>query len=380
MKSNVEETILEKARENSLLKEENLSKYATKSSDEVRLYPMQEDFRPPFFHDVDRIIHSLSYTRYVDKTQVYSFKENDHITKRMVHVQLVSKVARTIGRALRLNEDLIEAIALGHDIGHTPLGHLGESLLNEITKEELNEDFAHNIQSVRDCMVLENNGKGLNLTVQVLDGIMCHNGEILENKYAPVKKSVKEFLREYEESYHDLKKSKTYAPMTLEGCVVRVSDVIAYIGRDIEDAVVLNLFERRNIPEEIRNVLGDNNRDIMNTIIIDIIENSMDKPYIKMSSKVFNAFQELKEFNMKNIYSKAVTKEEREYFRCGMRSIYKRYLEDIGNNNKDSIIFKIYLNNQDKTYLDNTSSKRMVIDFISGMTDDLFLKEISVKD
>ena len=266
---------LDQVKENFLLREKELSFYATKSTDAIRLEEQEEDIRPAFFHDTDRIIHSLSYTRYNDKTQVYSFKDNDHISKRMIHVQLVSKIARTIGRALRLNEDLIEAIALGHDIGHAPLGHVGEALLNEITKRELKENFGHNIQSVRDLMILEKNGKGLNLTVQVLDGIMCHNGEIVKNCYYPTKKDKAEFLREYEESYHNLKKMNTYSAMTLEGCIVRIADVVGYIGRDIEDAITLGLFERENLPKEITEVLGDNNRDIVNTIILDIIKNSI---------------------------------------------------------------------------------------------------------
>ena len=180
---------LEDARNNFLKKESYLCEFATKSIDFLRVREENEDIRPPFFHDIDRIIHSLSYTRYIDKTQVYPLNSNDHISKRMVHVQLVSKIARTIGRALNLNEDLIEAIALGHDIGHTPLGHVGESILNDISMRELGEYFAHNIQGVRNYLVVENNGCGLNLTIQVMDGIMCHNGEMLSSKYVPMKKT-----------------------------------------------------------------------------------------------------------------------------------------------------------------------------------------------
>ena len=227
-----------------LLNENYLSKYATKSSDAIRLIGFEEDIRPSFFHDIDRIIHSLSYTRYADKTQVYSFRENDHISKRIIHVQLVSKIARTIGRALKLNCDLIEAIALGHDIGHTPIGHTGEALLNEISISELNENFMHNIQGVRYYMEVENNGYGLDLCIQTLDGIMCHNGEMLSNKYIPMEKDKDEVLREYYESYKDKNSFSKYSPMTLEGCVVRISDIIGYIGRDIEDAINLGLFKR----------------------------------------------------------------------------------------------------------------------------------------
>ena len=149
---------IKKAKENFLNHEKNLSPYACKSTQGFRLREEVEDIRPPYFRDIDRIIHSLSYTRYIDKTQVFTHPENDHISKRITHVQLVSKIARTIGRALNLNEDLIEAIALGHDIGHTPLGHAGEAMLNEISQRELGEYFAHNIQSVRHLMIVEQNG------------------------------------------------------------------------------------------------------------------------------------------------------------------------------------------------------------------------------
>ena len=366
----------EKAKENFLRKEKNLSKYATRSSDAIRFKEETEDIRPPFFHDIDRIIHSLSYTRYLNKTQVYTLNSNDHVSRRITHVQLVSKIARTIGRALNLNEDLIEAIALGHDIGHTPLGHTGEAILNRLSLKELGEYFAHNIQGVRYYMYISKDGKGLNLTLQTLDGIMTHNGEMLSPIYEPISKDKEEFLREYNESYKDLKKSKTYRPMTLEGCVVRISDIIGYIGRDIEDAIMIDRFKRIDIPESIRDVLGDNNRDIVNTIVLDIINESIDKPYIKMSDKVYNALFALKKFNNDNIYSKSMTKEELDYYEKGINKLYHTYLEDIKSNNKDSIIYKIFLNHQDELYLKNTNIKRQVIDFIAGMTDDFLVREI----
>lgn len=362
---------------NFLAQEQTYSKYATKSSEAIRFTEIHDDdIRTPFFRDVDRIIHAYSYTRYADKTQVYSYKNNDHISKRMTHVQLVSKVARTIGRGLGLNTDLIEAIALGHDIGHTPLGHTGEKILNEISLRELNEYFAHNIQSVRHYMYIENNGNGLNLTVQVLDGIMCHNGEILSNKYEPVKKTKEEFLEQYKSAYKNLKASNKNHPMTIEGCVVRISDIVGYIGRDIEDSINLGLFNREELPKKITKVLGNDNKDIINTIVKDIIDNSYDKPYITMSEEVFTAICELKKFNSENIYSKSLTKEEIEYYRQGMNKIYNRYLSDVTNDNKESIIYKLFLNTQSAKYLEETPIKRQVIDFIAGMTDALFHKEI----
>lgn len=367
---------LEIAKKNFLLIDDNLSEYATKSLDAYRLKKEVDDLRTPFARDTDRIIHALSYTRYMNKTQVYSFKENDHISKRIVHVQFVSKIARTIGRALRLNTDLIEAIALGHDIGHTPLGHAGEAILNEISLRETKEYFAHNIQSVRHYMFAENNGKGLNLTVQVLDGIMCHNGEILEPIYKPMKKDQKEFLKEFNESYTNLIDTSKCSPMTLEGCVVRISDMIAYVGRDIEDSINLGLFERKDLPKEITDILGNSNKEIINTITTDIINESMNKPYIKISPKVFKALLDLKKFNHQNIYIKSMSEQERAYYEKGMNKLYSYYLNILETKEKDNIIYHIFLNNQSKQYLENTTNKRMVLDFIAGMTDELLLSEI----
>lgn len=365
------------ARDNFLRIEDSFFDYATKSEEAIRFNDIDgEDIRTSFFRDVDRIIYALSYTRYADKTQVYSFKENEHISKRMIHVQFVSKIARTIGRALGLNTDLIEAIALGHDIGHTPLGHLGESLLNEISLREMDEYFAHNIQSVRHYMVVENYGKGLNLTIQVLDGIMCHNGEMLSSKYETVSKTKEEFLEQYKSAYKNLGNSKKNRPMTLEGCVVRISDIIGYIGRDIEDAISLGNLKYEDLPEEITKVLGVKNKEIINTVVTDIIDNSLGKPYIQMSEEIYKALFSLKKFNYQYIYEKSATMEEKEYYRKGMNLIYQKYLKDIKNENKESIIYQIFLNNQVDEYLKNTSDKRMVIDFIAGMTDDLFLQEI----
>lgn len=365
--------VLEEARKNFLLNEDYLSSFATKSSDALRLKEEKDDYRTPFSRDADRIIYSLSYTRYIDKTQVYSFKDNDHISKRIVHVQLVSKIARTIGRALKLNVDLIEAIALGHDIGHTPLGHTGESFLNEISRRELNEYFCHNVQSVRNFLYIENNGRGSNLTIQTLDGILCHNGEVLLQKYEPVHKTKEDVINQYNNCYTD-KKFNNIMPMTLEGCVVRISDVIAYIGRDIEDAINLGLLERSDIPEEVVSVLGNTNREIVNTIVTDIIKNSINKPYIMLSDNVYRTMEDLKDFNYKNIYYKSLNEKEHKLYKEKMNELYQKYVSDIENENFDSEIFKVFLNNQNDNYNTNTKTKRKVLDFIAGMTDDFFLK------
>jgi dGTPase len=369
----------EKAKLNMLNKERYLSKYATLSNDAIRLKEEKDDdIRTDFYRDIDRIMYSLSFLRYQNKTQVFSFKENDHIAHRMIHVQFVSRIAKTIGRALNLNEDLIEAIALGHDIGHTPLGHTGEAMLNKISRRELGEYFAHNVQSVRNLMFVEKNGNGLNLSVQVLDGIFTHNGEILEPIYKPMDKSVEEFLEMYENSYTDLAKSKTYSAMTLEGCVVRISDIIAYVGRDIEDAIRLRLIKKSDIPEDITKVLGTKNSEIINTIIMDIIKNSIDKSYIKLSDDVYKALLDLKQFNSDYIYKKSMTLEEYAYYENGMIGIFNKYVKDLDEGNKDSNIHKMFLGTKSDEYKKNTNHKRMVIDFIAGMTDKMFDREVKM--
>lgn len=360
--------------EKRMLAKEILSSNATRSIDAIRFNDETKDFRPSFFRDIDRIIHSLSYTRYTNKTQVYSFELNDHVSKRMIHVQLVSKIARTIGRSLSLNEDLIEAISLGHDIGHTPLGHQGEAILNKISLRELNEYFSHNVQSVRTFMYIESKGNGLNLSLQTLDGILCHNGELLSPIYKPKNKTKEQFLEEYNMCYKNLNVLKKLCPMTLEGCVVRISDIIGYIGRDIEDAIKVGLITRSDIPKNISSVLGTTNKEIVNTIILDIIENSLDKPYIKMSDKVFKAILDLKKFNYENIYNRANSKEELDFYEKGIESLFEKYVSDIINK-KDSDIYEYFLNYKSDIYLNNTSIERIVIDYIAGMTDN-YLKRM----
>lgn len=337
---------------------------------------VDDEIRPAFYHDTDRIIHAPSYTRYLNKTQVFSFTKNDHLSKRIIHVQLVSKIARTIGRALNLNEDLIEAIALGHDIGHTPIGHVGEAILNEISKRELGEIFAHNVQGVRVYKDLENNQKGWNLSIQVLDGILCHNGELLSNIYNPVTKTIDSFIEEYEACYKNEKILRQLRPMTLEGCVVRISDIIGYIGRDIEDAIEIGVIDREDIPKNIVEVLGTTNKSIVNTLIRDIITNSMEKPYIKMSGEVYQAICDLKKFNYQNIYYKANSKEKIEFYRRGMNALYNQCLKEIKSKDKNSTIYQVYLKNASKEYLRNTDPRRVAIDYIAGMTDEFFLESV----
>ncbi len=360
-----------------MLKNETLvNNFATLNKSAIRIHKQNssKDIRGEFFRDIDRIIYSLSYTRYADKTQVFSLINNDNISRRFIHVQLVSKIARTIGRSLNLNEDLIEAIALGHDIGHVPFGHAGEKILNTLSQKCLNEYFMHNIQSVRTFMNLEKNGDGNNLTIQVLDGIMCHNGEKLLQKYEPQNKTVTTFLEEYNACYHDITIANQLVSMTLEGCVVRISDVIGYIGKDIEDAVMLGLINRNDIPQDIREVLGNNNRDIVNNIILDIINNSLNKPYIMMSNKIYEKLQKLLKFNYQNIYNRANSEEQLAKYYQMFETLLLKYVNDIQNNNQNSSIYKVFLKDMNSEYQQN-NPYRIAIDFIAGMTDDYFINE-----
>ena len=352
----------------------NLSEYACPDDKAIILKEEKDDIRPRFFRDADRVIYSLSYTRYIDKTQVFTFTENDNVSKRITHVQFVSKIARTIGRALGLNEDLIEAASLGHDLGHPPFGHCGERALNKLSMENNEGIFAHNVQSVRILNRLENNGKGKNISVQVLDAIMCHNGELLESIYKPnLNKTKEDFLREYKEVYTDLKVSKKLRPMTLEGCVVRISDVIGYAGKDVEDAIRLGIIKKEDVPESITKVLGKTNKEMVNTLVLDIINNSIDKPYIKLSEEVFKALNELMKFNYEHIYNVINAQKEVKTYSLMYEELFYYYKNALDNNDITNDIFVQFLNGMDINYLKETSNARKVIDYMSGMTDDYFI-------
>ena len=371
------------ARKNLLKKENILADYACKYSDAIRLKTEEEyDIRPSFMHDADRVMYSLSYNRYLDKTQVFTNSHNDHISRRMNHVQFVSDIAKYIGSCLLLNEDLIEAIALGHDIGHTPLGHFGEAVLNDISLEVLNEHFLHNIQSVRNLMYVENNGNGLNLSIQTLDGIICHNGKISYFYEVDRNKTVDDFFRQYQSGYTNPSKSKEYHPMTLEGCVVRFADMIAYLGRDIEDAIRLGRLNRDDIPKNISNVLGDTNAKIIDTLNNDIIYNSLKELVvnnhlcISISEEVLQAMLDLKQFNYDYIYQYSMNDDLKKYYRDGMYMLFDKYLHDLESDNIESSIYSIFLNEQKSNYIHNNSMKRIVIDYIAGMTDDFFINEV----
>ena len=354
-------------------KEASLAPYACKSTDAYRYREASEDLRPEFFHDSDKIIHSYCYSRYIDKTQVFYLVENDHITHRVLHVQLVSKIARTIGRFLNLNEDLIEAISLGHDVGHTPFGHDGERILSAFLQEQGAGIFEHNVQSFRLFHDLEAYGKGLNLTAQVLDGIICHNGEILKNEYGCDRnKTPEKLLEEYRNSLTGELKSKNMVPMTLEGCVMRISDVIAYIGRDIEDAIILKLVERKDIPREITDVLGDKNASIVDTLIKDLVNNSIDKETLTFSSEVFDALNRLKDWNYKNIYQNPKKSSQDAKIKVMFQRVLEECLEELESDKKVTGI-KHWFETMSDEYKAATSKPRIVADYVSGMTDDYLM-------
>jgi len=252
---------------------ERLSPHATHHADARRRRPeelLERGYRQAFSVDTDRILHSLAYTRYIDKTQVFYLIQNDHITHRVLHVQLVSKIARTIGRFLGLNEDLIEAIALGHDIGHTPFGHDGERILSDICRRNGIGSFQHNVQSVHFLERVEKKGKGWNLCLQTLDGILCHDGEVHATRLRPKPgKTFDDLDREMAEKTEN--PEVALFPMSMEGFVVRMADTISYVGRDVEDAIRLNLLHRSDLPREAVRVLGDTNGTIVFNLVTDMV-------------------------------------------------------------------------------------------------------------
>lgn len=373
-KSSILKSIKERQR---ILEKERLSPYATLSVQAKRRVYEQEvedGHRENFSVDGDRILHSLSYSRYIDKTQVFYLIRNDHITHRVLHVQLVSKIGRTIGRLLNLNEDLIEAIALGHDIGHAPFGHDGERFLSDLSKQHGLGNFLHNAQGVRFLEVIEKKGCGLNLSLQVLDGILCHNGEVHNEKLSPDRE--KDFHR-LDGEIGRLKKDEDFSiwPMTMEGCTVRMADTISYIGRDIEDAIRLGLIKRREIPAVCRRMLGDTNGTIVYTLVEDLINESLENPYISFSPGVADAMKKLKDFNQDFIYRNPKAKNQTNKLRLMFELLFERFYKDVVAGNDDSVVFKEFLDGMSSEYKEKTPAAMIVLDFIAGMTDAYFLRQ-----
>ncbi len=359
--------------------ESHLSSFATSSKSAVRKYTRKKssDFlRSDFSIDVDKILHNPLYNRYTDKTQVFSFFKNDDISRRAIHVQLVSRIAYVIGRALKLNTDLVEAIALGHDIGHTPFGHKGEEFLSELYFEHCGRYFRHNIHSVRVLMTITNS----NLTLQTYDGILCHCGEKVYGEYYPHKLSTfPEFEANFERCYTEPHTIDTLHPCTLEGCVVRVSDVIAYVGKDRQDAYKAGLTKSDMFSDD--NIIGRNNADIINNVISNIVKNSIGKEYLKMDLDVFKGLEKARAENFDIIYGNE--KVTRTYYDCikpMMKLMYERLLEDLNAYNFASPIYQHHLNHpilgncyRDKRRHIITNDNDIVVDYIASMTDDYFI-------
>ncbi len=282
------------------------------------------DIRPVYQRDRDRILHSKSFRRLKHKTQVFLTPEGDHYRTRLTHTLEVSQNARTVARALRLNESLVEAIALGHDLGHTPFGHAGERILNKLCEG----GFAHNVQSVRVVEVLEKKGEGLNLTWEVRDGILNH--------------------------------CTAGTPHTLEGKIVRYSDKIAYINHDIDDAIRAGILKESGIPAEYREVLGGSTRERLNTLIHDVIFNSEGQPDICMSPHIEHAMQGLRRFMFEHVYTDSIAKQEEGKAQSMLEALFDYYLR-----HKDKLPEE-YLHMMEKY---GQPLDRTVCDYISGMTD-----------
>jgi dGTPase len=354
-----------------------LSRYATKSRQAIRRQydeRIASGHRQNFALDTDRILHSWSYTRYIDKTQVFYLIDHDHISHRVLHVQLLSKIARTIGRYLRLNEDLLEAISLGHDIGHPPFGHDGETILSQLCQEHGIGPFLHSVQGVRFLDCIEKGGQGLNLSLQVLDGILCHDGEMHLDRLVPDREKTIAQLQ----SQIELKQADSHVnlkPMTLEGCVVRLADTISYIGRDLEDAILLNLIRRDDLPLLAREQLGQTNGTIVYTLVSDLIENSYNKNYVCYSQEVGEALRILRQFNYKNIYNSSRIKAETPKIEELFKALFNRFLEDLELDRHDSPIWRDFLAQMEPSYRAGHQPAEVVRDFLASMTDAYFLRQ-----
>lgn len=348
--------------------EQSLHPKAALSKDHHRYRGPEEDHRLPYKRDVDRIIHSKAYSRYVDKTQVVYLVENDHITHRSLHVQLVSNFARGIAELLRLNLDLVEAISLGHDVGHPPFGHEGEEYLSELTIEYGNGPFAHSLQS---CHLLSDI-EPLNLGLYVYDGFLCHDGGMSGNKLMP------RFNKTWEDHFNDKKNKKkdpdiNIWPATLEGCLVKLCDTVSYLGKDIEDAIQIGIIHRADIP---KTVLGQSNKEILSAVAQNLIIHSYDQDFIQISNEIYESLSALRKFNFERIYTHPKLKVESKKIKASYRYMFVSLLEDLERKGKESYIWKNFLENKNKDYLESSSSIQKVIDFISGMTDSYFVRTL----
>ena len=361
-------------------KNNRISKYSFKDSDIKRRHNKEHDrqtvMRSAFDRDIEKILYLPAYNRYNDKTQVFSFLNNDDVSRRGLHVQLVSKISRNIGSLLGLNTKLIEAIAIGHDIGHTPFGHAGEYILNNISRERTGRYFAHNLHSVR---VLDKLYKR-NLSLQTLDGILCHNGELeLKEVNCSNLSSFEELDSTIESCYRDIKNIDHLVSATLEGCVVRFADIIAYLGKDRIDALQIGVLD--NLDKFDTNVLGRQNTTIINNLTVDLVENSYGKNKIMLSDKMFNDLKTAKSQNYEFIYKpQGMMYSEELKLPIMMNKIFDKCIKDINNKEYASPIFKHHIIplsiNSNNFSIDKYLAcgiENVVIDYISSMTDTYFM-------
>lgn len=348
--------------------EEFLFNKAAFSKQHSRLEGAEDDHRMPYKRDVDRILHSKAYARYVDKTQVIYLVDNDHITHRSLHVQLVSSFARGIAEILRLNLDLVEAISLGHDVGHPPFGHEGEGYLSGLSVEYDNGPFMHPLQSCRLFTEIE----PLNLGLAVYDGFLCHDGGMGGHIMVP------HFEKTWDDHFKERKQKKSYPdinimPGTLEGCLVKLCDTMSYIGRDIEDAINLGILEREDVP---KTCLGTTNREILGFLASDVIRHSYGKEYIAISEEAYEALKVLRRFNFKHIYIHPKLKVESAKIKTCYRFLFEWLLNDLKEHQQKGYLWTHYLHKRSEKYLASTSSVQMVIDYMSGMTDNFFVRTL----
>lgn len=345
----------------------NYSEFACKDQDAIYF---DESLNKGFFDDTGLIINSNAFMRLRNKMQAYPFLENSHITTRMTHVILVSYISRKIGRGLSLNEDLIEAGALAHDLGHVPFGHEGEVFFEELSNKYLGKRFKHNLYSAKILMFLENKGKGLNVSMQVIDAALCHNGEALQGFLEPKIKTKDQFLKEYYDSYINGEIYQGLMPMTLEGCVVRISDFISYIGRDLDDAERYGVFNWERIPKDIKDILGYSREEMVNTFIRDIVNNSKGMPYIHLSRELDEARKELYKISFKETYKCDKKMKYLEKIDYIINGLFEIYLSDLKRGNP-SIICDYYKSMEG--FYQDKPREEVVLDYISGMSEDFLM-------
>jgi dGTP triphosphohydrolase len=334
------------------------------------------DHRQPWAVDVDRILHSRAYTRYIDKTQVFYLLKNDHITHRVLHVQMVSRIARTIGRDLDLDADLIEAIALGHDLGHPPFGHDGERYLSLLCEQAGLGRFVHAVMSARFLERLEKKGRGLNLTLGTLDGILCHDGESDFTNLRPEGPlSFEEYDRRLALRHQD--PLAHVFPMSREGCLVRLCDSISYVGRDLEDAIEVGLVDRRDLPEAIVSVLGDTNGKIVYRLVDDLRRNSLarrQEGLVAFSPEVAESLTALKDFNRQQIYFNPAIKTEAPKIERLYGLLFEHFLREFESGQPKLAQIRDFLDHLDPGYPEQHSPAEMTRDCLAAMTDEYFIR------